>query len=103
MHPASPAIAAFWADFSAQEAALHAQPLVERVEQANTLLEAHVKGLALELQGHPEDAVVDLIITAHGSIEQFPLLTQLVDAAPKLQHHRVVAFRARTADRKSVV
>ena len=39
MHPASPAIAAFWADFSAQEAALHAQPLVERVEQANTLLE----------------------------------------------------------------
>ena len=68
MHPASPAIAAFWADFSAQEAALHAQPLVERVEQANTLLEAHVKGLALELQGHPEDAVVDLIITAHGSI-----------------------------------
>lgn len=98
MHPASPAIAAFWADFSAQEAALHAQPLVERVEQANTLLEAHVKGLALELQGHPEDAVVDLIITAHGSIEQFPLLTQLVDAAPKLQHHRVVAFRARTAE-----
>ncbi len=46
MHPASPAIAALWADFSPQEAALHALPLVERVAQANTLLEAHVKGLA---------------------------------------------------------
>lgn len=96
MQPASPALTAFWADFTAQEPALHALPLRERVEQVNALLEPHVQGLALEVHGHPEDDVVDLIATAHGGIERFPLLMQLVDAAPALQHHRVVAFRARS-------
>ena len=57
-----------------------------------------MKGLALELQGHPEDAGGGPHHhRAHGSIEQFPLLTQ-AGGRRKLQHHRVVAFRARTAE-----
>lgn len=90
------AIATFWQAFSNAEASLHALPLRERVEQGNELLEQHLSGLALELSGGPEDEVVDLIVTAHGSSDRFPLLMQVVAAAPRLRHHRVRAFRERT-------
>lgn len=89
-------ISAFWQEFAGAEAALKAVPLRERVEQGNELLERHLVGLALEISGSDADAVVDLIITAHGSIDRFPLLMQVVAAAPKLQHHAVRAFRERT-------
>lgn len=93
-----PEISNFWSDFAAAEVSLHALPLRERVERANALLEPHVQGMALEIMGKEDDAVVDLIVTAHGHVENFPLLTQLVAAAPKLAHHRVVAFRERSAE-----
>ena len=89
-------ISAFWQEFAGAEAALKAVPLRERVEQGNELLERHLGGLALEISGGDADAVVDLIITAHGSIDRFPLLMQVVAAAPKLRHHAVRAFRERT-------
>ena len=92
----SSAISAFWRAFSDAQASLQAQPLRERVGAANTLLEQHLEGLALEMSGDDTDAVVDLIVTAHGSIEAFPLLMQLVAAAPALPHYRVRAFRERT-------
>ena len=94
--PSTPHIAAFWRDFAAAEATLQAVPLRERVEQANDLLTPHVQGLALEMQGGPDDEVIELIVTAHGSIENFPLLSQVVAAAPKLAHYRVTAFRERS-------
>lgn len=93
---ASPEIAAFWAEFSAAQPTLQALPLRDRVEAANTILERHLEGLALEMSGGDDDAVVDLIATAHGSVENFPLLMQLVAAAPALAHYRLRAFRART-------
>lgn len=91
------AITAFWHEFAEAEAALSALPLQERVEASNVLLESHLQGLALELSGSEGDTVQDLIVTAHGISEGFPLLMQLVAAAPRLQHHRVHAFRSRTA------
>lgn len=95
--PIDPAtIAAFWQAFSDAETSLHALPLRDRVEQGNELLEQHLSGLALELSGGAEDEVVDLIVTAHGSSDRFPLLMQVVAAAPRLRHHRVRAFRERT-------
>lgn len=90
------AITAFWREFADTEAALHAMPLRERVEEGNVLLERHLEGLALEMSGGDGDAVVDLIVTAHGSIDCFPLLMQVVAAAPRLQHHALRAFRERT-------
>ena len=92
----SPAIGAFWRAFSDAQASLQAQPLRERVGAANALIDQHLEGLALEMSGDDADAVVDLIVTAHGSIERFPLLAQVVAAAPALPHYRVRAFRART-------
>ncbi|KRD47780.1 hypothetical protein ASE52_10135 [Acidovorax sp. Root275] len=92
----SPEIAAFWRDFSDAQASLQAQPLRGRVESANALIERHLSGLALEMSGGDGDAVVDLIVTAHGSTENFPLLMQVVAAAPVLQSYRVRAFRERT-------
>ncbi|MGV3678984.1 MAG: DUF695 domain-containing protein [Acidovorax sp.] len=97
MHATPAAVTAFWREFADTESALHALPLRERVEESNALLERHLEGLALEMSGGDGDAVVDLIVTAHGSIECFPLLMQVVAAAPKqLRHHRVSAFRERT-------
>ena len=93
---APPAIAAFWDEFAAAQPALQALPLRDRVEAVNTLLERHLQGLALEMSGGDDDAVVDLIATAHGSVENFPLLMQLVAAAPPLAHYRLRAFRERT-------
>lgn len=94
MHP-TPSIAAFWREFAAAETALQVLPLHERVEKANELLAPHIEGLALEMQGGPDDEAVELIVTAHGRIENFPLLTQVAAAAPQLAHYRVTAFRER--------
>ena len=92
----APEIAAFWREFVDAQASLQAQPLRERVESANALIERHLSGLALEMSGGDDDAVVDLIVTAHGSTDHFPLLMQTAAAAPALQHYRVRAFRERT-------
>ena len=92
----SPAIGAFWRAFSDALASLQALPLRERVGAANALIDQHLEGLALEMSGDDADAVVDLIVTAHGSIERFPLVAQVVAAAPALLHYRVRAFRERT-------
>ncbi|QDL56028.1 DUF695 domain-containing protein [Rhodoferax aquaticus] len=94
----TPEITHFWRDFAAAEASLQTLSLSERVERANALLEPHVQGLALEIMGKEGEAVVDLIVTAHGHIENFQRLTQLVAAAPKLAHNRVIAFRERSAN-----
>lgn len=91
-------IAAFWRAFADAQASLQAQPLRERVESANVLIERHLSGLALEMSGGEDDVVVDLIVTAHGSTEHFPLLMQVVAAAPALQSYRVRAFRERTTE-----
>ena len=96
MESSTAAITAFWREFADTEAALHAMPLRERVEEGNVLLERHLEGLALEMSGGDGDAVVDMIVTAHGSIDCFPLLMQVVAAAPRLQHHTLRAFRERT-------
>ena len=63
----SPAIGAFWRAFSDAQASLQALPLRERVGAANALIDQHLEGLALEMSGDDADAVVDLIVTAHGS------------------------------------
>ena len=94
--PASPEIAAFWGEFAAAQPRLQALPLLDRVEEANAIIERHLEGIALEMSGDNDDAVVDLIATAHGSVENFPLLMQLVAAAPTLAHYRLRAFRERT-------
>ncbi len=98
MSTPTPEVAAFWRDFSEAETTLRAQPLRERVESANAIIERHWSGLALEMSGGEDDAVVDLIVTAHGSTENFPLLMQVVAAAPALQGYRVRAFRERTTE-----
>ncbi|WP_457849517.1 hypothetical protein, partial [Staphylococcus aureus] len=70
--------------------------LPDRVERGNEILERHLEGLALEMSADPGDEVGELIVTAHGTTEHFPLLIALVASAPPLKHHRVTAFRART-------
>lgn len=92
----APEITAFWQELSEREAELNELPPPDRMEAFNEILERHVSGLAIELSAEAEDGKADLIVTAHGVVDEFPTLLQLVAAAPSLDHHDVVAFRERT-------
>lgn len=93
-----PEIQAFWQDFVAEEEALAAMPSQDRMERSNEILEQHLQGLALEVSASPTDSSADLIVTAHGKLENFPLLMRFVAAAPALNHHVLRAFRERAED-----
>jgi len=88
-------IHAFWQAYSASEAEFTSLASAEHVERGNELLARHVDGLGLEVQKASAGGAIDLIVTAHGDIAKFPLVGQLVAAAPPLKFHRVRAFRER--------
>ncbi|AOG24645.1 DUF695 domain-containing protein [Acidovorax sp. RAC01] len=89
---------AFWTAFAAQEPHWLDLSPGDWVEHANALLDTHVEGLGLELQTQPGQGGVDLIVTAHGSIDQFPLAAQWAAAAPQLPTYRVSALRPRSTE-----
>ena len=89
----------FWAEFTAREKALAALPVREFVEQANELLDDEALGVAVEVLGDAGDEGRELIFTAHGDKEKFPLVNALVAMAPDLQcFSRVIGFRRRTSE-----
>jgi hypothetical protein len=89
-------IDAFWLGFRQGEAELVRKPVREQVEEINEVLEQHMEGLALEMSADDGDQQVELIATAHGNTDTFPLLLDFVRRAPKLKHYSLTAFRART-------
>ncbi|WP_440109506.1 DUF695 domain-containing protein [Acidovorax sp. BL-A-41-H1] len=91
-------IATFWTAFAAQEPSWLDLSPADWVEQANALVETHLPGLALELIASPDRAGVDLIVTAQGSLELFPLAAQVAAAAPPLRAYRVAALRPRSTE-----
>lgn len=94
----TPEIASFWREFAVQEAAFFQLPPAERVEQINALASQYLHGVTLEVLGAPDATRLELVLTAHGHIEFFPLLSQVTGAAPALAHFGVTAFRARSPD-----
>jgi hypothetical protein len=105
MSEAAPALSAaelaqridtFWLGFRAGEAELVRKPVREQVEEINEVLEQHLDGLALEMSADDGDQQVELIATAHGSTDTFPLLLDFVKRAPALKHYSLTAFRARS-------
>lgn len=88
-------IAAFWSDFSAQLPALALLPDREFVERANELLQTYAGGLALELERSKDSVNSLLVVTAHGSIEQFENVLALVRQAPPMPGYTLQAFRSR--------
>jgi hypothetical protein len=86
----------FWLRFREGEAALVRKPVREQVEEINEVLEACLDGLALEMSADDGDLQVELIATAHGNADNFPLLLDFVKRAPPLKHYTLSAFRART-------
>jgi hypothetical protein len=89
-------IDSFWLRFREGEAALVRKPVREQVEEINEVLEAHLEGLALEMMAEDGDQQIEMIATAHGAKERFPLLMDFVKCAPPLQHYSLSAFRTRT-------
>ena len=94
----NPDISMFWAAFAAQEPGWLDLTPADWVTQANALLAEHLQGVALELHTSPDLAGVDLIVTAQGTIELFPLAAQVAAAAPALRAYRVRALRPRSAE-----
>jgi hypothetical protein len=91
-------IDSFWLRFREGEAALVRKPVREQVEEINEVLEASLDGLALEMSAKDGDMQVEMIATAHGAKERFPLLMDFVKRAPPLGHYSLSAFRRRTEE-----
>jgi len=91
-------IDSFWLRFREGEAALVLKPVREQVEEINQVLEEGLDGLALEMSAKDGDVQVEMIATAHGAKERFPLLMDFVKRAPPLKHYSLSAFRTRTEE-----
>lgn len=88
----------FWLQFQAGEAELIRKPVLEQVEQINEVLEQCLEGLALEMSAHDGDMQVEMIATAQGAKDRFPLLMDFVKRAPVLGHYSLSAFRRRVEE-----
>lgn len=90
----------FWQELSKAEPQLAKQEVHDAMEGINAILQRHFPDVAAELLQHHSEGNAgryDLIITAHGSVEHFQEVMELVQSAPKLDlFAQVVAFRART-------
>lgn len=90
------AIARFWREFQQGLDAWNALPPHDRVPAWNDWLAGFYPELAFELSGREEQALLKLILTAHGRSEHFPLLSALVAQAPALPGYQLEAFRSRS-------
>jgi len=90
------ACAGFWQAVSTQLESLRALPARELMEGLNKLLEPFFPRLAAEVAGDPP--VFKLVLTAHGSVDDFEDLMVLVQSSPRLPQVEVEAFRQRSSD-----
>jgi hypothetical protein len=87
----------FWQAFLKEEAAWQHLTQLEKFEAINELAKQYYPNLAFEVFDLDEQkGVAGLCITAHGNVEQFPLLIDLAHSAPPLAHYKIHAFRSRT-------
>ena len=94
--PRAEACAAFWEAVSTRLESLRALPARELMEGLNQLLEPRFPRLAAEVAGDPP--VFKLVLTAHGSVDDFEDLMMLVQSSPRLPRVEVEAFRQRASD-----
>lgn len=97
VHNDADVASAFWDAFTDAEPSWRTMTVREQVEAMNELAARFHPGVALELSGQDSDPVLDLCVTAHGDIEVFPLVMEVVRQDPALPRYRVSAFRARMA------
>ena len=90
------AIARFWREFQQGLDAWNALPPHDRVPAWNDWLADFHPELAFELSGREDQPPLQLILTAHGRSEHFPLLSALVAQAPALPGYQLEAFRSRS-------
>jgi hypothetical protein len=93
--PTKEKLEAFWQAFAGELPAWSALDARSWVEAANQWLAGWWPDIAFEAAGNENGTPERLIVTAHGVIEQFPLVQSLVDHAPALSGLRVEAFRQR--------
>jgi hypothetical protein len=90
-------IAEFWQAFLREEPAWRSLGILEKNNTINAFVGQYYPKFAFEFFDLPERKdVMGLCITAHGNVEEFPLLMELVQAAPPLAHYEIHAFRSRT-------
>ncbi len=92
--PRSAACTSFWQAVSAQLDSLRTLPGHELVPALNALLQPLFPRLAAEVAGEPP--AFKLVLTAHGSMDDFDDVMALVQSSPALPQVEVEAFRQRT-------
>jgi hypothetical protein len=92
--PRAAACAGFWQAVSAELDSLRTLPGQELVPALNALLEPFFPRLAAEVAGEPP--AFKLVLTAHGSMENFDDVLALARSSPALPQVEVEAFRQRT-------
>lgn len=83
---------AFWRAWQAEEARLAAESRQILVEEGNVLLEKHLDGVVLELEGGT--AQDTLVFSANGNTDAFPYVQALADTATT-RRYGITAFRQR--------
>lgn len=94
--PRSAACASFWQAVSGQLESLRTLSGPELMDALNGLLEPLFPQLAVEVAGDPP--AFKLVLTAHGSIDDFDDVMTLVQCSPALPQVEVEAFRQRTGE-----
>ncbi|MFM9921662.1 hypothetical protein VLK31_01615 [Variovorax sp. H27-G14] len=94
--PRAAACAGFWQAVSAQTDSLRTLSGHELVQALNALLQPFFPRLAAEVAGDPP--AFKLVLTAHGSMDDFDDVMTLVQSSPALPQIEVEAFRQRADD-----
>lgn len=98
--PRAAACAAFWQAVSADIDTLRTLPARELVQALNALLQPRFPRLAAEVAGEPP--AFKLVLTAHGSMNDFDDVMALAHSSPALAQVEVEAFRQRAHDGFSI-
>jgi hypothetical protein len=89
----------FWRNFQNWAIEHRNDNVHDQVESSNLLVEKYFSGISLEMLSADNDERVDLVITAHGSLERFPLVMRISELAPTLDRYVLKLFRERVVDK----
>jgi hypothetical protein len=90
--------AAFWSEFCQVEASLAPLAVREKFDALNKILNKYFTGIAVELLANEDGSIGTLCFSAHGKVECFPPVMELVAQAPASSSYKVTALRWRARD-----
>jgi hypothetical protein len=90
--------AAFWSELRQVEASLAPLAVRDKFDALNKTLDKYFTGIAVELLSNKDGSIDTLCFSAHGKVECFPPVMELVAQAPASSGYKVTALRWRSQD-----